>query len=127
MSGGLHIPTPAICPAPQIEPVCAIGQGIYGRSRSSSPCRNVNSKHGQIECRLAQFIGPTRQRLPMLSAEVIGETRHDAELRHFNQLIQEAEDARENLVRLRSRREALERKAGEIGGLRDGQGSVQNG
>ncbi len=37
------------------------------------------------------------------------------------------EDAQQTVVRLRSRREALERKAGEIGGLRDGQGSVQNG
>lgn len=80
----------------------------------------IRALFAAIRCEGWGFLGP-------LGDEVIGETRHDAELRHFNQLIQEAEDARENLVRLRTRREVLERKAGEIGGLRDRQGSVQNG
>lgn len=65
--------------------------------------------------------------LEALGETALGETYHEYEERILAQKIKEAEEAHANLIRLRSRREALERKAGEIGGLRDGQGSVQNG
>lgn len=65
--------------------------------------------------------------LEALGETALGESYHDYEERVLEAKIKEAELAHANLIRLRSRREALERKAGEIGGLRDRQGSVQNG
>lgn len=67
----------------------------------------VRALYAAIRCEGWSFLGP-------LGDEVIGETRHDAELRHFNSIIQEAEDARQNLVRLRSRREDLEQRAAAL-------------
>lgn len=76
----------------------------------------VRALYAAIRCEGWAFLGP-------LGDEVIGETRHDAELRHFNSIIQEAENARHNLVRLRTRRETLERRALELDPVLRGEGS----
>lgn len=52
-----------------------------------------------------------------------GETYDKYQERKLAKIIQEAEDARANLVRLRSRREALERRAAGVGDVLSRQGS----
>ena len=61
--------------------------------------------------------------LEALGETALGESYEDYQERKLSQIIQEAEDARQNLVRLRSRREALERRAGDITGVRDREGT----
>jgi hypothetical protein len=65
--------------------------------------------------------------LACLGAAITGETFHQYEERTLELKIKEAEDARENLVRIRSRRQALEQRAGSLGDLRGRKGSERHG
>lgn len=60
--------------------------------------------HNAIKCEGWAFLGP-------LGEAVCGESQLQYEERRITQIIEEATHARENLVRLRSRGEALERRA----------------
>ena len=60
-----------------------------------------------------------------LGSELTGETYHQYEERKLQRIIKEAEDARQNLVRIRARREALEQGSSDVDRSRRGEGAQQ--
>lgn len=62
-----------------------------------------------------------------LGDELFGETFHEYEERRLRTIIQEAEDARENLVRLRARAAAVESRTWALDDLRPRQGDEPDG
>lgn len=94
---------------------------------SVKAAETVRDGHFGIRIMASAIAAEGWQFIEALGESALGETYEQYQMRLLEAKIQEVENAQQTVVRLRSRREALERKAGEIGGLRDRQGSIQNG
>lgn len=88
---------------------------------------NVRKGHIGVRALFAAIRSEGWEFLKPLGEEVTGESLHQYEERKLESIIRDAENARQNLVRLRSRREALEQRAAGLDDVLRGQGAVENG
>lgn len=117
--------------SPQLFPR-TLGEAVAELVRQKYPTAKALARAWEIDVKTAETVragscgpralwaGITREGWAFMEAlghTATGETYEEYQERTLNHIIQEAEDARENLVRLRTRREALERRAA---GLVDG-------
>lgn len=110
----------------------SLGEAVAALARQKYPSAKALARAWSIDIKTAETVrggqcgvralwaGITAEGwgfLEALGETALGETHHQYEERVLENKIREAEDARANLIRLRSRREALERRAGELGSV----------
>lgn len=92
-----------------------------------STAANVLKGHASERTLAKAFRAEGWSLIDAIGKAVTGETHHEYEVRTLELKIREAEVARQNLVRIRSRREALERRAMELEPVLPGEGAERHG
>lgn len=88
---------------------------------------NVWRGHASTRSLTAAVVAEGWQFIEALGATVTGETYEQYQERLLDAKLKELADAQQTVIRIRSRREALERQSPDLGGLRDRQGAHDRG